>query len=479
VTGKKSVSEEAINSSGVYDYDVVIIGGGSAGYAAARTSTSVGLRTLVIDGGEDVGGLCILRGCMPTKSLLYAAEAMHFAEKLQTWGVLVGNVGFDFDHVMARKNAFIEDLASSRRAELNSGTFKFIQGRARFLDSHTVLLDDQGSITSAKFIITTGSSVAPPPLPEFHEVGYLTSDDALELTHLPESLVILGGGAVAVEFAQFFARFGVRVTLLQRSSHLLSDFDTDAAMEVEKVFRRDGIDVFTNTKITGVHRGNETKTVSFEQAGKMSSVTAEEILVAIGRNPNTESLELNKAGIAATKHARIVADEYMRTSVPHIYAAGDCTGPHSIVHLAVRQGEVAARHIKHPDSLWKMDDRLLLAVIFTDPQIAQVGLTEKKASELKIPHLTASFPFSELGKAVIMDATDGHAKLLADPNSGEILGGTCVGPLGGELIHQIVTAMAKRMTVHELARLPHYHPTLAEIWTYPAEELAGKIFVKT
>ncbi len=459
---------------GSYDYDVAIIGAGSAGYAAARTSAAAGLRTVMIDGGAEVEGLCILRGCMPTKSLLYAAEAMHFAGKLNTWGIHTGKVGFDFGQVMARKNAFIEDLAKSRRGELTAGKFEFLRGHARFVDPHTVELEGHGPLRSASFVITTGSSVAPPPLPGFYEIGYLTSDDALELTRLPESLVILGGGPVAVEFAQFFARFGVRVTLLQRSGHLLSDFDTDVAEELERVFRRDGIDVFTNVKITDALRGSHGRSVSFEHEGTTRSVSAEEILLAIGRDPNTASLDLEKAEVA-TEHGRIVTDGCMRTSTPHIYAAGDCTGPHAIVHLAVRQGEIAAHNIMHPGSVRKMDDRLLLAVIFTDPQVAQVGLTEKSATKLGVPYLVASYPFSELGKSVIMDATDGHVKLLADPKSGEILGGACVGPLGGELIHEIVAAMAKRMTVHELASLPHYHPTLAEIWTYPAEELAERI----
>ncbi len=457
-----------------FDYDLAVLGGGSAGYAAAHAAVTGGLRTVMIDGGSDLGGLCILRGCMPTKSLLYAAEALHFAGKLKTWGILAGNISFDFGVVIERKNAFIDDLAKSRRKELTAGKFELLNGRARFVDSHTVELAGRGPLTSASIVITTGSSVAPPPLPGFNETGYLTSDDALELTRLPESLVIMGGGPVAVEFAQFFARFGVRVSLLQRGGHLLSDFDTDVAGELEKVFRRDGIEVFTNTKVTGVRLESHGKTVSFEHDGRLRSVTAEQIMLAIGRDPNTASLDLDKAGVA-TEHGRVVADECMRTSVPHIYAAGDCTGPHAIVHLAVRQGEIAAHNIMHPGSVWKMDDRLSLAVIFTDPQVAQVGLTEMAATKLGVPHLVASYPFSELGKSVIMDATDGHVKLLADPHSGEILGGACVGPLGGELIHEIVAVMAKRMTVHEFATLPHYHPSLAEIWTYPAEELAGRI----
>jgi pyruvate/2-oxoglutarate dehydrogenase complex dihydrolipoamide dehydrogenase (E3) component len=164
----------------------------------------------------------------------------------------------------------------------------------------------------------------------------------------------------------------------------------------------------------------------------------------------------------------------MQTSAPHIYTAGDCTGPHEIVHIAVQQGEIAAHNIAQPKSR-QMDYRLLISVVFTEPQVASVGLTEKVAKARKIPFLAASYPFNDHGKSLIMEAKDGFVKLLAHPKTGEIFGGACVGPSGGELIHEIVTAMAKRMTVHELAATPHYHPTLTEIWTYPAEELAEKI----
>ena len=190
--------------------------------------------------------------------------------------------------------------------------------------------------------------------------------------------------------------------------------------------------------------------------------------------PNTASLDLEKAGVK-TERGRIIANASMQTSAPHIYAAGDCTGPHEIVHMAVQQGEIAAHNIAHPNSPRRMDYRLLIAIVFTEPQVAFVGLTEKEAKARGISYLTASYPFNDHGKSLIMEAKDGFVKLLADPKSGKILGGACVGPMGGELIHEIVAAMAKRMTVHELAAMPHYHPTLAEIWTYPAEELAEQI----
>ena len=471
-----------------FDYDVAVLGGGSGGYAAARKTAGAGLKTVVIEGGEEVGGLCILGGCMPTKALLYAAEVMHLASHPEPWGIRAGKTGFDFKKVMARKNRLIKDFAGHRVMQLHAGKFEFIRSNARFVDEHTVELSSPLSarrgegrgegrrkkITSRNFVIATGSQVAPSPLRQLDELSYLTSDDALALKRLPKSVIILGGGAVACEFAQFFARFGVKVTLVQRSEHILKEFDTDAAAEIEKVFRREGIGVFTGTKLVDAWQKGKLKTVSFEHRGKTVSVPAEEILFALGRTPNTASLDLKRAGVK-TENGRIVVDHSMQTSAPHIYAAGDCTGPHEIVHLAVQQGEIAGHNIVSRDSPREMDYRLLISVVFTEPQVAFVGLTEKEARRHGIPFLVASYPFNDHGKSLIMEAKDGFVKLLANPKSGEILGGACVGPVGGELIHEIVTAMAGGMTVQELAEMPHYHPTLAEIWTYPAEELSGQI----
>lgn len=462
-----------------FDYDVAILGGGSAGYAAARTAAGAGLKTLVIEGGVEVGGLCILRGCMPTKALLYAAEVMHLASHPETWGIRPGKVGFDFKKVMARKNALIKDFADYRVKQLNGGKFEFIRANARFVDEHTLELkpatgNRQPAITARNFVIATGSTIAPSPLPQLNEVGFITSDDALRLRKLPQSLIVLGGGPTACEFAQFFARFGVKTTLIQRSEHILKEFDNDAALVMETAFRREGIKVFTGTKLLDAKRKGKLKIVSFEHKGETVSVSAEEILFALGRVPNTADLGLEKAGVE-TDNGRIVANELMQTSAPHICTGGDCTGPHEIVHIAVQQGEIAAHNIANPDSPRKMDYRLLISVVFTEPQVAFVGLTEKEAAARGIQFLAASYPFNDHGKSLIMEAKDGFVKLLAEPKSGEILGGACVGPVGGELIHEIVAAMARRMTVHELAAMPHYHPTLAEIWTYPAEELAEKI----
>jgi pyruvate/2-oxoglutarate dehydrogenase complex dihydrolipoamide dehydrogenase (E3) component len=203
-------------------------------------------------------------------------------------------------------------------------------------------------------------------------------------------------------------------------------------------------------------------------------VEAEEIFFGLGRSPNTAGLNLEAIGVE-TEFGRVVTNPHMETTVPHIFAAGDCTGPHEIVHIAIQQGEIAAHNIVHPHKKRSVDYRLLVNIVFTDPQVASVGLTENDARARSIPYLVASYPFNDHGRSLIMEAKDGFVKLLAHPRTGEILGGSCVGPMGGELIHEIIAAMHKHMTVQELAAMPHYHPTLAEIWTYPAEELAAKI----
>ena len=456
-----------------FDYDVAVIGGGSGGFAAARSTAAEGLKTVVIDGAERLGGLCILRGCMPTKALLYAAEVMHLASHPEPWGIR-SEVNFDFARVMARKDAMVKDFADYREQQLTNAKFELVRAMARFIDPHTVELNTGRKLTAKDFVIATGSRIAPSPLPQLNEVGFLTSDSALELAKLPRSLVVLGGGAVALEFAQFFARFGVKVSLIQRSPHVLHEMDSDASTVIEDVFRREGITVYTGTKLTDARRLGNLKEVFFEHEGEPKRVLAEEIFFALGRVPHVASLALDTVGVQL-EFGRIITNHQMQTTAPHIYAVGDCTGLHEIVHIAIQQGETAAHNIARPGNPKAMDYRLLTEVVFTDPQIASVGLTEKRAHVRNIAYLTAKYPFNDHGKSLIMEAKDGFVKLLAEPQSGEIIGGTCVGPLGGELIHEIIAAMHKRMTVHELAAMPHYHPTLAEIWTYPAEELMGLI----
>ncbi|HTI72121.1 MAG TPA: NAD(P)/FAD-dependent oxidoreductase [Candidatus Limnocylindria bacterium] len=456
------------------EFDAVILGGGSAGYAAARTLASGGAKCAVIEGGEKVGGLCILRGCMPTKALLHAAELREAARQAESWGITSAEVSVDLAKAIAHKDRLIEEFASYRRQQLSDGRFAFIRAMASFIDPHQVRLDDGRTISAKNFIIATGSTQAIPPVAGLVEAGYLTSATAINLTTLPKTLAILGGGAVAVEFAQYFARFGVQVTLIQRSAQILKDFDTDVANEVTKALHREGIRVLTRTKLERVDRVPGGTRIQFTENGESRELVVEEILNGLGRIQNTASLHLDRAAVM-TDHQRIVTTTDQQTSQQHIYAAGDCCGPHEIVHIAIQQGEIAAHNILHPHKPRRMDHRLLLSIVFSDPQVACVGMTEAQAKLKGLAYVTAQYPFNDHGKSIILGSQEGFVKLMAAPDTGEILGGACVGPQGGELIHEIVVAMSKRMTVAELAQVPHYHPTLSEIWTYPAEDLAEQV----
>lgn len=457
-----------------YDFDAVVIGAGSAGYAAARTLAAGGARTAVLEGGREVGGLCILRGCMPTKALLHAAELREAIRQAADWGITTGDVAVDFAKLFAKKDALISDFAGYRRQQLEQGKFEFIRAAGQFIDPHTLLLSNDRRLSAAHFVIATGSSIAPPPVPGLAETGFLTSDDALQLTQLPKSLIVLGGGAVAVEFAQFFSRLGTRVTLIQRGPHLLREADEEIARELEKALRREGINIHMDTQLLKAEACAGGKRVHFSQAGEARGVEAEQIFHGLGRMPNTAGLDLPASGVT-TERLKIVTNLRQQTSAPHIYAAGDCCGPHEIVHVAIQQAELAAQNILNPTVPTEMDYRLLTSVVFTDPAVTQTGLTEREARRCGLNFITASYPFNDHGKSIILGAREGLVKLIADPHTGELLGGACVGPQSGELIHEITVALAKRMTAAEFAAVPHYHPTLAEIWTYPAEELAEKV----
>lgn len=455
-----------------FEFDAVVIGGGSAGFAAARTLAAGGERIAVVDGGRDIGGLCILRGCMPTKALLRAAELRQEIRAAESWGITASEVTVDVAQLFARKDALIAEFADYRRRQLEEGRWEFIRARARFVGPHTLELGGSRSLTARHFLIATGSEIATPPVPGLAEAGFLDSDSALLLKRLPESLIVLGGGAVALEFAQFFARLGTRVILLQRSSHVLRGMDADLAGELEAALRDEGIQVRTGVCLKEVRAAAGLKWVRFEQGGETAEIGAAEIFHGLGRRPITD-LNLEAAGVGLDPSGLIRTNSRQQTTAPHIYAAGDCCGPHEIVHVAIQQGETAARNIL--GAAQSVDHRLLLSVVFTDPQVATVGWGEEAAREAGEEVVSATYPFNDHGKSMILGTRHGFVKLLAHRRTGELLGGACVGPQGGELIHEVMVAMARRMTAAEFATLPHYHPTLAEIWTYPAEELAGQV----
>jgi pyruvate/2-oxoglutarate dehydrogenase complex dihydrolipoamide dehydrogenase (E3) component len=324
-------------------------------------------------------------------------------------------------------------------------------------------------------IIATGSAPSRVPVPGLEEVGYVTSDEILFRSDQPDSLIVLGGGPVAVELAQFFQRLGTQVSLIQRSEQILSDEDGDLVQVVEESFRKEGMDLYTGTCLQRVEHDGDRKRVCFSRGTEAMSVSAEQILQALGRRPNIDGLNLQAAGVE-TQTGTIVVDREMRTSQPHIFAVGDVNGIHEIVHIAIEQGEVAAHNATHPDRPpQRMDDRLTTRIVFSEPQLASVGLSEKQCLQQGRPYLKAEHPFDDHGKSLCLGESGGHVKLLCEPESGTVLGAHIVGPEASELIHELIAVMYFRGTVGDLARIPHYHPTLAEIVLYPAEELAAQV----
>jgi pyruvate/2-oxoglutarate dehydrogenase complex dihydrolipoamide dehydrogenase (E3) component len=465
-----------------YEYDVAVIGGGSAGYAAARTAAALGARVAVIEGGKEIGGLCILRGCMPSKTFLESAHRWHEIRRAGEFGLEATPVGVDMRAVQARKKHLVGDFASYRRGQLTDGKFSFVRGSASFQGPHAVFIDDNGrkqTLTSETFILTTGSVVRCVDVPGLDEAGFITSDDALMAEKIPRSLAVLGGGVVAVELGQFFARMGTKTTLIQRSGHIIRNYDEDVSVELERAFAAEGIDVRTGTKLIRVERAGRLKKIVYEHAGATHELEVEEILCAMGRDPSLAGLGLDRAGVE-TKGSCLKLKDTLATTAPHIFAAGDVTGLHEVVHIAIQQGECAARNAvrlvqKSREPQEKPDYRLKALVTFTDPEIASVGLTEAEAREKGIDYLAASYPFADHGKAQIAGETFGFVKLLAEKTRGEIIGAEIIGPHASDLIHEQIAVMRYRGTVEELAAMPHYHPTLAEIVTYPAEELADKL----
>jgi len=456
-------------------FDFVVIGGGSAGYHGARTAADLRQKVALIEAAEELGGLCILRGCMPSKTLLYAAEVLHLARMGDAFGLEIPTARADMQAVQERKRRIISDFADYRIRGMESDKFELIRSRAKFVDPHTVELTDGSRITGRRFLISTGSKPSVPSVPGLRETPFWTSDDVLELDFVPKSVVILGGGVVACELSQFLCRIGSKVTLIQRSEHLLSGYSDEAAMVLEEALRAEGVRIFTGTSIKQVSGGEDGVLIEFQRGEDDHECRADFLLNALGRQANTTDLGLDRAGVDTLPNGSIIANGWQQTSVPHVYAAGDCCGDHKVVHLAVRQGEIAAKHAVEGGDANAPDEMVMLGVMFTDPQVAMIGESESQLKKDGRDFLTADYPFGDHGKSILMEAHRGHVKVLAEPGSGRILGAEIIGKDAGELIHIFSGPMAMGATVFDLLRAPWYHPTLAEILTYPLEELAGKV----
>jgi pyruvate/2-oxoglutarate dehydrogenase complex dihydrolipoamide dehydrogenase (E3) component len=461
------------------EYDFAVIGGGSAGYAAAATASRLGLRTICVEGGAEVGGLCILRGCMPSKTILESAHRFLTLRRAQEFGLSAGQIGFDAAVIRDRKRKLIAEFAGYRSSQLENGKFEFVRAHASFLSAHELrLVTLEGKETKVRFrsaLIATGSELNLFEIPGLAETPFLHSDLALDADVVPPSVAILGGGAVALEFASFYSSLGSKVTLVQRSLQFLKEADADVSGALTESLRRQGVEMICDTKLSRVAVENGQKAIYFVQDGVERRVAATELFYALGRRPAIGALNLKAAGVELTPNGAILVNDRMQTSQPHLFAAGDVAGLYEVVHIAIEQAVVAAKNAQRlleGKELGRIDYRLYLFAVFSHPQLAFVGMTEREAANQKIPFRTASYPFADHGKSLVLGEPDGFVKLIVHQTSGEILGAAAVGPEAAELIHEMVVAMHFRATASELASIPHYHPTLSEIWTYPAEELA-------
>lgn len=453
-------------------HDLIVIGAGSAGYAAARTARERGADVALVDYGQ-LGGLCILRGCMPSKTLLASSDLAHDIREAAELGLHTGPLRIDFPHIMRRKRELVGGFADYRVEGIRQ--FPLYDGKATFLSPEELQIGDHTIARAKRFIIATGSVVAPVVIPGLAEAGYIDSDGALELQELPKSLVVLGGGYVGAELGQFFARMGVAVTIILRSPHLLSGEDHDIGNALTDYYREEGITVETQTHITGVEKRGSKKAVRVMKHGVEGEIEADEILYCLGRVPDIEGLNLEAAGVRAHPVTGIEVDQSLRTSNPHIFAVGDVSGRFLLVHVAIYQGEIAARNAV--DNAAEPADYHLVKThtVFSDPQVAVVGDTERDLQSVGVPYLKGVYDFAEHGKAMCINKTKGFVKMLAAPDTGKILGASILGVHASDLIHEVIVAMHYNGTVFEFMKIPHLHPTLAEIWTYPAEEIAEQI----
>ncbi len=460
-------------------YDLVVIGGGSAGYAAAATAVREGLSCAVVDGADELGGLCILRGCMPSKALLESSHRAEVVRRAAEFGLRVGWEGVDLPAVIGRKRRLVGEFAGYRQGQLSDGRFELVRGRGGFVDPHTLNVEMRGGgvrrVEGRAFLLATGSRVRRVDIAGLEEAGFWDSDQVLESVRLPESVAVLGGGAVAVELASYYAGFGVRVVLIQRGGQLLRDVDADVASGLAAGLERRGVEVLCGTSLIGVERAGAGRRVVFVRGGERREVEVEQLVCALGREPMVDGLGLDVAGVKAGVGG-VGVEGTQQTNVAHIFAAGDVCGPFEVVHLAVQQGEVAARNaarlLRGGGGLERMDYRLKLFAVFSRPEVAAVGLTEREAGVLGLEVDVARYPFNDHGRSMVQGEEDGFVKLVVERASRKIAGAAVVGPSAAELIQEVVVAMHFGGTAGDLARVPHYHPTLSEIWTYPAEELA-------
>lgn len=454
------------------DYDVIVIGAGPGGYVAAIRAAQRGLKTAVIDKAE-VGGTCLNWGCIPTKALVAGTDLLAAAREASKLGVVLPEVRADFGSMMAHKTATVELLVKGIRALLQKNKVALVSGQASFVDPNTVKVVDAGGretlLKAGSIIIATGS--VPSVFPSFHFDGrtVITSDQALDLAELPASMAIIGGGVIGCEFAGIFNELGCQVTIIELTPSLLPGMDGEISKQLASYFKRRGIKLLLKSSVREVRAESDRGVVDIEGG---EPVIADKVLVSVGRRPNTAGLELEKAGVSVNQRGRIPVDPLMRTNIANIYAIGDVTDfPLDLAHVASAQGLVAAANIAGGHEEFEGD--AVPGCVFTRPEIASVGLTSEAAAEKGLAVSTGKFLFRTLGKAQAMNEIDGFVKIIAEQDGGRVLGGHIIGPHASDLIGELTLAVRWGITVEQLAKTIHAHPTLPEAILESAEACLG------
>jgi len=459
----------------VSDFDVLILGAGPGGYVAAIRASQLGKKVAVVE-DKYWGGVCLNVGCIPSKALLRNAELAHiFTKEAKQFGIN-GDVSFDYGSAFDRSRKVAEGRVAGVHFLMKKNKITEIHGRGTFTDPSTmsVELNEGGTeqLTFDNAIISTGSSTRLVPGTSLSE-NVVTYEEQILARDLPKSIVIAGAGAIGMEFGYVMSNYGVDVTIVEFLPRALPNEDAEVSKEIEKAFKKLGVKILTGTKVESIKDDGSTVTVTVSKDGNTTELKADKVLQSIGFAPNVEGFGLDEAGVPVTERGAIGIDEYMRTSVPHIYAIGDVTAKLQLAHVAEAQGVVAAETIAGAETLALGDYRMLPRATFCQPQVASFGLTEQQARDEGYDVKVAKFPFTANGKAHGLGEPGGFVKIIADAKYGELLGGHLIGHDVSELLPELTLAQKWDLTVNELTRNVHTHPTLSEALQECFHGLAG------
>ena len=452
-------------------FDLAVLGGGPGGYVGAIRAAKLGLKVAVIE-KNNLGGVCLNCGCIPTKALYHVAQTLDEIEKASIFGVEVNKPKLDFLKAMARKDDIIEMQRRGLAVHFKKNGIELINGEGRLSSGSTISVktsDGKDTMVNAdNIIISTGSSEANVPPFDLSQDGIMENIGILSLKKLPKSLLVVGGGVVGSEFANIFASFGTKVTIVELLPRILTTEDEEVSKVIYKSLRKKDVDIFTSTKVEESKKEGSKFQLKLSGGEKLE---AEKILVSVGRGPNSTGIGLETAGVVTDEKGYIKIDNKLRTNIANVYAVGDVTGGLQLAHVASEEGKIAAEIISGKDRI--MDYSVVPWAVFTSPEIGTVGLNTEQAKEKGYSVCVGNFPFSNSGKAFITGETEGFINIVTNKETGEILGAQMVGPRAADLVHEVAVAMKGEMLVDDLSTTIHSHPTLSEAVMEAAEDCFG------